>query len=131
MHNELYHFGIKGMKWGVRRARSTPQTLTTSGKKRNAKKESAENDFHDDYKKAHSNVHVSRLSDSELRSRLNRLQMEQQYDKLSTNSVKRGRNRVEQIMKTTSSLAAFTGAALTLHANANKIKGIVDKMIDD
>lgn len=32
--NELYHWGIKGMKWGVRRFQNEDGSLTTAGKKR-------------------------------------------------------------------------------------------------
>ena len=33
-NSELYHYGIKGMKWGVRRFQKKDGTLTSSGKKR-------------------------------------------------------------------------------------------------
>lgn len=33
-NNELYHHGIKGMRWGVRRFQKKDGTLTNAGKKR-------------------------------------------------------------------------------------------------
>ena len=37
--NELYHWGIKGMKWGVRRYQNPDGTLTPAGRKRLEKKD--------------------------------------------------------------------------------------------
>lgn len=37
MHNELYHYGIQGQKWGVRRYQNEDGSLTPEGKKRLAK----------------------------------------------------------------------------------------------
>ena len=36
-NNQLYHAGIKGMKWGVRRYQNSDGTLTEAGKKRYAR----------------------------------------------------------------------------------------------
>lgn len=73
MEKELYHAGIKGMKWGRRRYQNPDGTLTPEGKKR----------YSDDYAKAHDKKDVKNMSDKELRERLNRLQMEQQYSKMT------------------------------------------------
>lgn len=36
--NELYHHGVKGMKWGVRRYQNKDGSLTLEGKKKEYKK---------------------------------------------------------------------------------------------
>ena len=77
--DELYHHGILGMRWGVRRYQNKDGTLTNAGKKKrrmenesNSKKE--EKDDSTPKKKS-----VNELSDTELRERINRLQMEKNY----------------------------------------------------
>ena len=37
MENELYHRGIPGMKWGIRRFQNEDGTLTPAGKERYSK----------------------------------------------------------------------------------------------
>ena len=38
-NNELYHYGVKGQKWGVRRYQNKDGSLTPAGRKRQAKQE--------------------------------------------------------------------------------------------
>ena len=60
--DELCHWGIKGMKWGVRRFQNKDGSLTPQGKKRYADDDNA----HDDYKKAHERKNVRDMSNEEL-----------------------------------------------------------------
>lgn len=99
----LVHHGTKGMRWGVRRYQNKDGSLTPAGKKRYA-----DADAHDDYKKAHDNKDVRTMSDAELRSRNNRLQMEQQYDKLTAKKVSAGRKFVTGVV-----IGAATSVATT------------------
>lgn len=78
--NELYHHGIKGMKWGIRRTPAQlghrPAKPTTSQRKSEMKK----------------------MSDTELRNRINRIQMERQYMQLTAPEVSAGKKFVKDVM---------------------------------
>lgn len=122
MDNSLIHYGTKGMKWGVRRYQNKDGSLTPAGKKRYSEDES------EDYKKAHSGKSVKTMSDAELRSRLNRLQMEQQYSKLSSSDVNKGKQFIDKAIKAGATVATITSTALTIYSNAGKIKSIVEAL---
>ena len=83
---ELYHWGIKGMKWGVRRYQNKDGTLTPAGK--NRKKNNVED--------------LNSMSTDELRRKVNRLNNEQRYiglTKTISSPVSKTTNGINQVTK--------------------------------
>lgn len=107
--NELYHWGIKGMKWGVRRYQNKDGTLTPEGQKRY-------DDMSDDAKKAHDlkKKNVSEMSNAELKQLNERSRLEQEYSRLNPSTVSKG-------WKYVTSTVAVTGTILALYGNSERL----------
>lgn len=168
---ELYHHGIKGQKWGIRRWQNEDGTLTELGKQKYGKnnvneltkeqlidlnttvklENSIDRETAAAYKKANvsdvlydtskitnqianaiprgkgkyiNDKDYSNMSDQELRSRINRLQLEEQYGRLSgdTKYVESGREKTREILQT-------IGAVLAVGATAAGVAVTIKNMI--
>ena len=101
--DELYHYGIKGMKWGVRRTaeqlghtvKSVKSLYDSHKAKKRAKKEAAK------AKKRSKITNPKKLTTEELNARIKRLQLEKDYNDLvkDTNRTRKGKNFVMDILE--------------------------------
>lgn len=121
---ELYHYGVKGQKWGVRRFQKKDGSLTSAGKKR--RKDTS--NWSEDAKEVAriKKKKVNEMSNAELQKLNSRQNLERQHSQLNPGAVKRG---IAAIAAT----AAFMGTILKVVNNSDKIvavgKRVTDKVI--
>ena len=134
VNNELTHHGIKGMRWGVRRTKAqlaggkgSPEINKLNKAKSHT--ESTKNMVDETKKVARSinnirnvsnKVDLENMSDKELRDRVNRMNLEQQYSNLSANAKSKGHEYLTNTLEIAGSVLAITSSALAI---ALSIKG--------
>lgn len=95
MEDQLKHYGVLGMKWGRKKGTAT----TTSSSQR-------------------------RMSNAELKSRINRLEMEQRLDRLQTPP--KTKTKVDTLASALKTTATITTTALVIYSNMDKISKIAN-----
>ena len=110
----LQHYGVLGMKWGHRKARST----SSSNKKPKSTKNTTTS------KPKHKPKPTQReLSDEELRAVINRMRLEREYADLKYRSSSRA--KVENVVKTVGTAALLTTSVVKIYNNLNTICKVV------
>lgn len=101
-NDELTHWGIKGMKWGVRRYQNKDGSLTAAGKKRLARidKKAERGGWSEDAISAAKTKtkSVKQMSNAELRKLNERIRLEQEYKNLNKQRTSAGQKAVNEIL---------------------------------
>ena len=108
----LQHYGVLGMKWGHRKARST----ASSNKKPKSTKNTTTS-------KPKHKPSQRELSDEELRAVINRMRLEREYADLQYRASSRA--KVENVVKTVGTAALLTTSVVKIYNNMNTICKVV------
>lgn len=111
--DELYHHGVIGMKWGIRRYQNKDGSLTAKGKKR----------YSSDYNEAQNikRKGIKRMSNEDLRKVNNRDQLERTYKLNNKSKAQKGASAIAKGAKIIGTTAGVTASIITLTKNAPEI----------
>ena len=93
-YNELYHYGILGMKWGVRRNRKAASSSTSNTKPKTKRIPSEDHLQAQQLKKKK----LYEMSNKELETLTRRMQLEQNYKNLNRQQISKGQKFVTDIL---------------------------------
>ena len=100
---ELMHYGVLGMRWGVRRA---------SKRRGGSKKKKASRQSQQQPKR--------RMSNKELQSRVRRMKLEQQYRDLTNDLTPKTKSKMEKLISTADTISKLSSSALTIYKALNQ-----------
>lgn len=153
MEYEIYHWGVKGMKWGVRRYQNKDGSLTPAGKKRRAKLEAelgklgggknsskATTDKPEEtleerrarVLKSHNakTVYENKdiLTDKEIQEAFNRLNNEKNIKSMIPEQISKGKKFINQYVETTKTIKSVVDSTDDFVKSMDKVKKLIDRM---
>lgn len=97
--DEFEHYGVPGMKWGVRRSRAQlARASAARGESSSGSGSSSSSGASKSSSSSETTTERPRISDDELAKRIIRIKMEQEYKKLTAPKKSKGREIVEKLV---------------------------------
>lgn len=119
MSNDLKHYGVKGMRWGVRKDRvSRARAQAKQDKKDEKQKPNVEREIH--VKIGSRKKKISKMTTEELKARIERLELEKKVRDLesgkSGQQVQKGKSYTQKVLETSGDIFVKTavGAIATI-----------------
>ena len=110
--DELYHHGVKGMKWGVRK-----EVVSTIGK---TSRKTADK-FGNSYKLRTSSKALAKaktMSDEELKKVASRLELENRY--VNARTAQAGKSKINSLLSTIGTMSAAAVGVMTVYEKIKK-----------
>lgn len=114
----LMHYGVLGMKWGVRRRRTGSGVSRSSGKK--VKEVSV-------VKKNQNGQTKRRMSNNELQARVKRLRLEAEYARLVRETTPVTVSRIDKAIQAANTISKMSKTAVDLYENLNTAYNVAQK----
>lgn len=130
--DELYHWGIKGMKWGIRRYQNSDGSLTAAGRKRYTNSDGSLNEkgkkkFGDSYNpNPQRRKTASEMTDAELDAAIVRARKEDEYNRLRPASNPETNTKTKS--KTMSRLIDDMVVPAIVNSGKNALQNALDKL---
>lgn len=113
--NSLAHYGIKGMKWGVRRYQNKDGSYTSAGRNRRKTYSSDYEDTRELRKKSY-----KELSNEDLRKLNKRMNLESEYRRLNPQGIDKGKAIARDILATAGLIGGLYGISKSPWVTAGK-----------
>lgn len=109
---ELMHYGVLGMRWGVRRA-SKRNGGSKKGKKKKASRQPQQQQ--------------RRMSNKELQSRVKRMKLEKQYRELTSELIPKEKSKIEKLISAAETVSKLSSSGLIIYKNLNQLAELAAK----